>query len=78
MEENIVSIVKQKKVESQVIFKSFSLDVLERFKILAPEIPRLYVFVLHFSDLNLTLDKWIDFTDIYENPAEVQYFQAHR
>ena len=78
IEESIVSIVKQKKVESQVIFKSFSIDVLERFKSLAPDIPRLYVFVLHFSDLNLTLDKWIDFTDIYDNPAKVQYFQAHR
>jgi glycerophosphoryl diester phosphodiesterase len=78
IEESIVSIVKENKVESQVILKSFSLDVLERFKHLVPEIPRLYVFVLHFSDINLTLDKWIDFTDIYDNPAEVQYFQAHR
>jgi glycerophosphoryl diester phosphodiesterase len=78
IEENIVSIVKQQKVESLVIFKSFSVDVLERFKFLAPDIQRLYVFVLHFSDLNLTLDKWIDFTDIYDNPADVQYFQAHR
>jgi glycerophosphoryl diester phosphodiesterase len=78
IEENIVSIVKQNRIESQVIFKSFNLEVLELFKKLAPEIPRLYVFVLHFSELNLTLDKWIDFTDIYDNPADAQYFQAHR
>lgn len=77
IEENIVSLVKQNKVESQVILKSFSIDILKRFQSLAPEIPRLYVFVLHFPGINLTLDKWINFIDIYENPADVQMFQAH-
>ena len=78
IEENIISIVYQFQVESQVILKSFSIDVLERIKILAPEIPRLYVFVLHLSDLNFTIDKWINFTNIYNNPSKAKYFQAHR
>ena len=78
IEEKIISIVNQYQVESQVILKSFSIDVLNTFKILAPEIPRLYVFVLHLSALNFTIDKWINFTDIYENPSKAQYFQAHR
>ena len=77
IEQNIISIVSQYQVESQIILKSFSIDVLNRFKILAPEIPRLYVFVLHLSALNFTIDKWINFTDIYENLSEAQYFQAH-
>lgn len=78
IEENIIRIVNQNNIGSQVILKSFSIDVLERFKTLAPEIRRLYVLVLHFSGLKFTIDKWISFTDIYENPSGAQYFQVHR
>ena len=48
IENNIVNIVKESNSENKVILKSFDEDVLAKFKSLAPEIPRLLVYVFGF------------------------------
>jgi len=77
--ESIIKIVRDRGVGEQVVLKSFNTDQLELCRKLAPEIERLYVFVLHASWLNFTIGTSPSFKDILEkNPAGATYYQAHR
>ena len=48
IEKNIVNIVKAAEAQNKVVLKSFDEDVLAKFKSLAPEIPRILVYVFGF------------------------------
>lgn len=51
IENNIVDIVNKSNLKNRIILKSFDEDVLNKFKLLAPEIPRLLVYVFGFGVL---------------------------
>lgn len=52
IENNIVNVLRKSNLEDRIILKSFDEDVLRKFKLLAPEIPRLLVYVFGFCVLD--------------------------
>lgn len=52
IENNIVDILRRSNFKDRIILKSFDEDVLTKFKLLAPEIPRLLVYVFGFCVLD--------------------------
>ena len=52
IENNIVDILRRSNLKNRIILKSFDEDVLAKFKLLAPEIPRLLVYVFGFCVLD--------------------------
>lgn len=76
IEENVVSIIRENKIESQTIFKSFDPNVLERLRKLAPDIPLLYVYTFRLPWLGMIIDRGITFGSIFNIDAE--YLQPHR
>jgi glycerophosphoryl diester phosphodiesterase len=76
IEARIVEAVRKHNAEGRTILKSFDTDVLGTFAMLAPEIPRLYVFVGHLSWLSVTIDRGISFGDVLD--LDVQWLQVWR
>lgn len=76
IEENVISLIRNNKFESQTILKSFDPNVLERLRKLAPEIPLLYVYTFRLPWLGMIIDRGITFGSIFNIDAE--YLQPHR
>jgi len=76
IEENVVSIVKQNEIESQTILKSFDPNVLERLRVIEPDIPLLYVYTLRIPWLGMIVDRGVTFDSVYD--LDVEYLQPHR
>lgn len=75
IERNVVDAIKRRGVERQVVLKSFQQDVLERFRSMAPEIPRLYVYAFHIPLLGLIIDTGISAGSVFE--VDATYLQPH-
>ncbi|MBX2991525.1 MAG: glycerophosphodiester phosphodiesterase [Bacteroidetes bacterium] len=69
----------QKIVESgkqrQVILKSFEIDVIERFKNLAPEIPRLFVYAFRIPWMHLIVGTGVSGGSVFD--VDALYLQPH-
>ncbi len=76
IEQKIVELVRKHRAEERTILKSFEKAVLKKFHELAPEIPRLYVFVTHLSWLNTTIDRGISAGNVFD--MDVQWLQVWR
>lgn len=76
IEEQVVQIVKQNNIESQTILKSFDPNVLNRLRILEPDIPLLYVYALRIPWLGMIIDRGVTFDSVYD--LDVEYLQPHR
>lgn len=76
IEEKTISIIRENKIESQTILKSFDQKVLERLRSLAPEIPLCYVYAVRIPWLGMIIDRGVTFGNIYNTEAE--YLQPHR
>ncbi len=75
VEKRVVQLIKEYKFENRVILKSFDDKTLQELKNLAPEIPRLKVFVGQISFLNIVVDYTLNFGNVLDD--DVQYIQAH-
>lgn len=60
---------------TNVILKSFSVEVLAAFERLGPEFARLYVFVAHIGFLNLIVDDGLRVASAYDD--KVSWLQVH-
>ena len=76
IEERVVELVKQNKIESQTILKSFDLNVLERLRNIDPAIPLLYVYAVRIPWLGMIIDRAVTFDSVYD--LDVEYLQPHR
>lgn len=76
IEENVISIVRKNKIESQTILKAFDPNVLKRLREIAPEIPLLYVYTFRIPWLGMIIDTGITFGSIFN--TDVEYIQPHR
>lgn len=75
VENRVVQLIKEYKFEKRVILKSFDDKTLQELKNIAPEIPRLKVFVGQISFLKIVIDYTINFGNVLDD--DVQYIQAH-
>lgn len=76
IEERVVQLVKQNEIESQTILKSFDPNVLERLRIIEPDIPLLYVYAFRIPWLGMIIDRGVTFDSVYD--LDVEYLQPHR
>jgi glycerophosphoryl diester phosphodiesterase len=76
IEERVVQLVKQNEIESQTILKSFDPNLLERLRIIEPDIPLLYVYALRIPWLGMIIDRGVTFDSVYD--LDVEYLQPHR
>lgn len=76
IEERVVELVQQNKIEAQTILKSFDPNVLERLRILEPGIPLLYVYAVRIPWLGMIIDRGVTFDSVYD--LDVEYLQPHR
>lgn len=76
IEERTVSLIRENKIESQVLLKSFDPNVLERLRILAPDIPQVYVYTFRIPWLGMIIDRGITFGSIFN--IDTEYLQPHR
>jgi glycerophosphoryl diester phosphodiesterase len=76
IEERVVQLIKQNEIESQAILKSFDSNVLERLRIIEPDIPLLYVYALRIPWLGMIIDRGVTFDSVYD--LDVEYLQPHR
>ena len=60
---------------SNVILKSFSIEVLQEFERLGPDYVRLYVFNAHIPVLNLIVDDWLRIGNAFDQ--NVSWLQKH-
>lgn len=75
IEEKIIKTVKQLGLSKNVILKSFSYQILNRFEKLAPNIERLYC--TFWGNDYLTIDNFLRLSGIFEN-ASFNYLQVHK
>jgi glycerophosphoryl diester phosphodiesterase len=75
MEARVVRFIRQRGIEKRVILKSFERDVLNRLRMLAPDIPRLRIVVSEISFLGLIIGHGVHFGSVFED--DVQYLQHH-
>ena len=68
--------VRARGIDDRVILKSFDRDILDRFAALAPEIPRLYVYLFRLPWLGLAVDAGLTTADALDQ--DVTWLQAHR
>jgi len=76
IEERLVELVKQNKIEAQTILKSFDPNVLERLRTIEPDIALLYVYTLRIPWLGMIIDRGVTFDTVYD--LDVEYLQPHR
>jgi glycerophosphoryl diester phosphodiesterase len=76
IEEKTVSLIRENRIESQTILKSFDPNVLSRLRKIAPEIPLCYVYALRIPWLGMIIDQGVTFGSIFSIDAE--YLQPHR
>lgn len=76
LEKPILALIRALGLDKQVLLKSFRVSVLETFRTLAPEIPRIYVMVWGSHWFPFTLDYRPTFHSSLE--VDVQYLQMHR
>lgn len=76
IEKKIHSIVQESKFQSEVVYKSFSIEVLKRFDELAPTSDKLYVTIGPLLGF-LVIDDWLRFGSIFDLDF-VKYIQVHR
>jgi glycerophosphoryl diester phosphodiesterase len=74
-EKNLTNLINSRKLCPKIILKSFDLNMVERFKELAPECERLYVFVTTFPTFNITIDSFLRFSNPFK--VDAQYLQWH-
>lgn len=55
IEEKLISLIINYQLQNRVILKSFDLEVLQKLKKLAPDIPQLLVYVTNFSFIDLVV-----------------------
>ncbi|MBI4546425.1 MAG: glycerophosphodiester phosphodiesterase [Ignavibacteriae bacterium] len=75
IEERLVNLLRQQNVTHRVILKSFEDAILNRFRELAPEIPRLKIVVAELSFFNLVIERGIQSGTILDD--SVHYLQVH-
>jgi glycerophosphoryl diester phosphodiesterase len=76
IEERVVTLVKENRIESRTILKSFDPNVLRRLRETEPNIPLCYVYALRIPWLGMIIDRGVTFESIYNIDAE--YLQPHR
>lgn len=76
IEENTVSLIKKNNIEKQTILKSFDYKVLKRLRVLAPNIPQIFVYALRIPIIGVTIGTGLNFESIYS--LDVEYLQPHR
>lgn len=76
IEEGVLWTIRQQRIESRVIVKSFDRSVLKRFRSMAPDIPLLYVFVFTIPFFDVTIDHGVSLGSVYD--LDVEYLQLHR
>lgn len=76
IEEKVVSLIRQNKIERQTILKSFDPNVLKRLRKIAPDIPLCYVYTFRIPWLGMIIDRGISFKSIWN--IDVEYLQPHR
>ncbi|MGI9386729.1 MAG: glycerophosphodiester phosphodiesterase [Methyloligellaceae bacterium] len=74
IERRIIDGVRQAE-RTNVILKSFSIEVLKTFERIAPDYVRLYVFNAHIPFLNLIVDDWLRFGNAFDQ--NVSWLQKH-
>lgn len=75
IEEKIVNLIKEMNLSENVILKSFSLKILNKFEKIAPNMKRLYC--TFGGNSWITLDNFLRFKGIFEG-ASFQYLQVHK
>jgi glycerophosphoryl diester phosphodiesterase len=75
LEERVVKLVQENKIESRTILKSFDPNVLRRLREIEPNIPLCYVYTLRMPWLSMIIDRGVTFGSIYDIDAE--YLQPH-
>lgn len=75
IERRIVQLVRNRNAAARVVLKSFDNDVLDRLRILAPEIPRLKIIVMQIPMINIIIERGLNVGNILE--YDVQYLQVH-
>jgi glycerophosphoryl diester phosphodiesterase len=75
IEERIVTMIRLQAKEKQMILKSFDLEILEKFKKIAPDIERLYC--TFGGNQFITLDNFLRFQSIFKE-SHFKYLQVHK
>lgn len=75
IENRVIQLISEYNLKERVILKSFDDKILQEFKNIDPEIPRLKVFVGQISFLRIVIDYSLNFGSVLDN--DVQYIQAH-
>lgn len=75
IEQKVIDEIDASGKRNNVILKSFNTGAVRRFKALAPDIPRIYVFAAYLSLFRITIGNGISFEDPFQIPAD--YLQIH-
>lgn len=75
IEERVVNLVAQKRIADRVILKSFDVDVLNKLRRLAPEVPQLLVYAFRIPWIGLVVGAGVSQIDVLS--LDVQYLQPH-
>ncbi len=75
IEEKVIEIVKNLQLSKQIILKSFSYRILNKFQKIAPGIERLYC--IFWGNSWFTVDDFIRFNGVFEM-ASFKYLQVHK
>lgn len=76
IEQRVVNLIRSRYAERRVILKSFEDYVIETLAHIAPEIPRLKIFVWQIPYVGITIERGIGFGSVLNTPAE--YLQVFR
>jgi glycerophosphoryl diester phosphodiesterase len=74
-ERKLVDIIRRSDKQKQVILKSFEKEVLDRFKSLSPEMPRLFVYAFRIPWLSLVVGTRLMSGSVFD--VDCEYLQAH-
>lgn len=75
IEERTISLLRKHEMFSRVVLKSFDHRSLARLRLLAPEVPQVFVFVLAWPSLSFMISNRPEWINVLGLPAE--YLQMH-
>jgi glycerophosphoryl diester phosphodiesterase len=76
IEQRVVDLVRARSATHRVILKSFEDYVVEQYRAIAPEIPRLKIFVWQIPYIGVRIERGVGFGSVLTTPAE--YLQVYR
>lgn len=76
IEERVIRVIRQRKAEHRAILKSFEDEILDRFRAIGPDIPRLKIILRQISLLGIIIERGLNFGTVLND--SVQYIQHHR